>query len=171
MDRLIEELLSYTRIENQAASYQCVDCEKVFEQALADLHAAISITDAEITCDPLPTIHANATQMAQLFQNLIDNAIKYSAADPPKVHVSATRQETDWEFSVRDNGIGIDMKYLNKVFDVFRRLHSDDVFPGTGIGLAICKAIVERHGGRIWVESVKSEGSTSYFAIPAKVCV
>ncbi len=169
MDQLIEDLLKYVRIENLPVSFETVDCNRILNQVLQNLHAAITNSKAEIVSDPLPTIRANAVQLTQLFQNLIDNAIKYSKDEPPEVHVSVEAQSDDWEFSIRDNGIGIDKKFQGCVFDVFRRLHGDEVFPGTGIGLATCKAIVERHGGRIWVESVKGKGSVFHFTIPAKV--
>lgn len=165
MDLLIEDLLKYVRIENHAVSFDDVNCDKILKQVLENLHAAISDNNAEITSDPMPTIHANGTQMIQLFQNLIDNAIKYSSAEPLREHISAKQEGDNWEFTFRDNGIGIDDKYQDKIFDVFRRLHSDEVIPGTGIGLATCKAIVERHGGRIWVESEKGKGSVFHFTI------
>jgi light-regulated signal transduction histidine kinase (bacteriophytochrome) len=166
MDLLIEDLLKYVRIENHELSFDDVNCDRLLKQVMANLHAAIKENDAEITSDPLPTIRANGIQMTQLFQNLIENAIKYASADAPRIHISADNQRDTWEFTFRDNGIGIDSKYQDKIFDVFQRLHSNEVIPGTGIGLATCKAIVDHHGGRIWVHSEKGKGSCFHFTIP-----
>jgi len=123
-------------------------------------------TDPVVTHDPLPTVIADDTQMCQLFQNLISNAIKFRNEKPPFIHVSAERREREWVFSVRDNGIGIDRDYKDRIFAIFQRLHSIGDYPGTGIGLAVCKRIIGRHGGRIWLESQPGEGSTFYFSIP-----
>jgi PAS domain S-box-containing protein len=168
MQRLIKDLLDFARVEHQAKTFQAVDCSQVFEHAVKNLHAAIEENDAKVTCDTLPTIHGNATQLVQLFQNLIGNAIKFRRADAPRVHVTTQRSDEGWHFQVRDNGIGIEATHLDKIFDVFQRLHSEAEFPGTGIGLAICKAIVERHGGRIWIESEKGKGSIFHFTIPVR---
>lgn len=166
MDRLVADLLDFTQVGRQSAAYTSVDCEQLFKQVLSNLHAAINETGAEVTRESMPTIHANATQMVQLFQNLIGNAIKFHGSEPPKVHISAEPREGVWEFCVCDNGIGIETESQDKIFDVFGRLHNDDEFPGTGIGLAICKAIIEQHGGRIWVESEKGSGSVFRFTVP-----
>ena len=120
------------------------------------------------THDPLPTVFADGSQLVQLFQNLVGNAVKYHGAEPPRIHVSAKHDGDEWIFSVQDNGLGIDPKYFEKVFVMFQRLHGREEFSGTGIGLTVCKKIVERHGGRIWVESELGKGSTFYFALPAK---
>ncbi len=165
MERLISDVLDYAQIENQTPSFQAVDCQEVFEQALSNLHAAIVEHDAQITHDSLPTISANKTQMVQLFQNLIGNALKFQGEGPPRIHVSSEDGAGEWTFSIRDNGIGIDAKDLHKVFSAFQRLHADSVFPGTGIGLSICRGVAERHGGRVWAESEKGRGSVFHFAI------
>jgi PAS domain S-box-containing protein len=168
MERLIGAVLDYARIENQEISLHSVDCQDVFEQAMANLHAAVVESNSQITRDPLPTIQANKTHMVQLFQNLIGNAIKFQRVDPLRVHVSCEQGEEQWKFSIRDNGIGMDAEHLHKVFDAFQRLHADSVFPGTGLGLSICRGIVERHGGRVWVESEKDKGSVFRFTIPQR---
>jgi light-regulated signal transduction histidine kinase (bacteriophytochrome) len=131
------------------------------------LQVAIQKSAAQVTHDPLPTINGDDVQMGQLFQNLIGNALKYRNGDAPAVHVSCERQDRDWLFSVRDNGIGIDPRFAEKIFMIFQRLHNRETYPGTGIGLAVCKRIVERHGGKIWVESEPGKGSTFYFTLAA----
>jgi PAS domain S-box-containing protein len=166
MDAMIADLLEYVRIEHQETSLYAVDSKLALQQAIDNLHSAIQESGAEVTYDPLPTVQANEIQLVHVFQNLIGNAIKFARDDPPRIHVDAEQVEQAWRFSVRDNGIGMDAKDLTKIFDVFRRLHAQNVFPGTGIGLAICKAVVERHGGRIWAESEKGVGSVFYFTIP-----
>jgi len=139
----------------------------VFDAAVANLAVAIRDTGAELTHDPLPVVMADEVQLAQLLQNLIDNAIKFRGEEPPRAHVSAEQKGDEWVFSVRDNGIGVDPQYFKRVFIIFQRLQRQD-YPGTGIGLSIAKSIVERHGGRIWLESQPGEGSTVNFTIPAK---
>jgi PAS domain S-box-containing protein len=166
MERLIGDVLAYTQVENQAISLELVNCQDVFQEALSNLQAVIIENGAEITSETLPTVQSNRTQMMQLFQNLLDNAMKYRGVSPPRIHVSCEQGEGQWTFSIRDNGIGMDAEHLHRVFDAFHRLHADGVFPGTGIGLSICRGIVERHGGRIWVESEKGRGSVFKFAIP-----
>jgi PAS domain S-box-containing protein len=166
MQTLIDDLLQYSRLERQEISVKLVDCNRVFGQAIANLHAAIGESSAEVTSDPLPTISGNASQLVQLVQNLVGNAIKYRRDEPPKVHVAVEQTDFGWHFSVRDNGIGIDPEQHEKIFDIFYRLHSRDRFPGSGVGLAICKVIVERHGGQIWVESQSGQGSVFQFTIP-----
>jgi light-regulated signal transduction histidine kinase (bacteriophytochrome) len=119
-----------------------------------------------VSHDSLPEVMADNTQLAQVFQNLIINGIKFHSEKAPKVHISAEKKEREWVFSVQDNGIGIDPQYSEKIFEVFKRLHNKEAYPGTGIGLAVCKKIIERHGGRIWVESELGNGSTFYFTLP-----
>jgi light-regulated signal transduction histidine kinase (bacteriophytochrome) len=145
-----------------------VGCEEVFTQVLQNLAVIIEDCNALVTHDPLPPVYADGVQLRQLWQNLLTNAIKYRGPEPLRVHVSARRQENEWLFSVRDNGIGLDIKHAERIFVVFQRLHTRSEYPGTGVGLAICKKIVERHGGRIWVESEEGKGSTFYFTLPAR---
>jgi light-regulated signal transduction histidine kinase (bacteriophytochrome) len=173
MQRLIDDLLEYSRIATRGQPLQPTDAEAALDDALWNLGLAIEDVGATVTHDPLPTVRADPTQLMQLLQNLIGNALKFGSSEPPRVHVSAREtfevSETSkvWEFSVRDNGIGIDPQYHDRIFGVFQRLHTRTEYPGTGIGLAICKKIVERHGGRIWVESQLGHGATFYFTLPA----
>lgn len=166
MQMLINDLLAYSRVSTRGKPFEPTDCEAILSQIRVNLQAAIEESDAVITHDPLPTVVADASQLAQLLQNLIGNAVKFRSEEPLHVHVSAEQKGNEWVFSVRDNGIGIDPEYADRIFIVFQRLHNRDEYPGTGIGLAICKKIVERHGGRIWVESQPGKGSTFYFTIP-----
>jgi light-regulated signal transduction histidine kinase (bacteriophytochrome) len=131
-----------------------------------DLESPIIEKDAAIVSDPLPTVNWNAFQAQQLFQNLISNALKFSRPEAPAIYVSCVPRESDWLIGVRDNGIGIDQKYNDQIFKVFQRLHPRHIYPGTGIGLAICKKIIEQRGGKIWVESVPGKGSIFYFTLP-----
>ncbi len=171
MDGLIKALLSYSRVDTRGKEFAPTDCEEILERTLRDLRFAIEENDAVVTHDPLPTVLADATQLGQLFQNLIGNALKYRGEEPPRVHLSASpspqRGEGEWLFAVRDNGIGIDEKHFKRIFVIFQRLHARGEYEGTGIGLATCKKIVERHGGRIWVESQPGAGSTFYFTLLA----
>ena len=166
MDAMISDLLKYVRLEHQEMTFNTVDSQKALADALANLHSTIQEAGADVTNDPLPTVHASGLQLVHVFQNLIGNAIKFCRDKPPRIHISAELIDQNWRFSVRDNGIGMDQWNLEKIFGVFQRLHTPELFPGTGIGLAICKEIVERHGGRIWVESEKGVGSVFYFTIP-----
>jgi PAS domain S-box-containing protein len=167
LQSLILELLAYSRLEAHARPFEAVELQKLFGEVAATLAVLIDETGAELSCGPLPTLSVERTQIAQLLQNLIENGIKYNTAKPPRVSVSSERRGKEWVFSVADNGIGIDPKYHGRVFEIFRRLHTYDNIPGTGIGLAICRRIVERHGGRIWVESQPGSGSTFFFTLPA----
>lgn len=166
MQALIEGLLVYSRVGRHGNPLVATDAEAAFDRAVENLQAAIAEGNAVVTHGPLPTVTADATQLTQLFQNLIGNAIKYRGERPPRVHVAVERREFEWLFSVRDNGIGIAAQYQERIFAIFQRLHTRSEYPGTGIGLAICQRIVERHGGRIWVESEPGRGSTFFFSLP-----
>ncbi|MBF8267207.1 MAG: hypothetical protein HW388_715 [Dehalococcoidia bacterium] len=167
MQRLINSLLEFSRVSTQGREPEPTDSAVAFQQAVSNLGMAMEESGAVVTHDPLPTVMADATQLTQVFQNLIGNAIKFHGEEPPRVHVSAEPKDNEWLFSVRDNGIGIEPEYFDRVFVIFQRLHSRLEYPGTGIGLALCKRIVERHGGRIWVESELGKGTTFYFTLPA----
>jgi PAS domain S-box-containing protein len=168
MQQLINDLLAYSRVRTKGREFAPTDGEAVLKSALANLQVAITESGASITHDPLPVVLADEGQLVQLFQNLIGNAIKFRGEASPRVHISAERRGLDWRFTVRDRGIGIEPEYAERIFMIFQRLHSRGEYPGTGIGLAICKRIVERHGGRIWVESQPGKGSTFSFTIPAR---
>jgi light-regulated signal transduction histidine kinase (bacteriophytochrome) len=167
MQGLIQDLLAYSRAGTNGKALCKVSGEDVLQKALTDLRMTIKQSGAVVTHDTLPAVRADETQLTQVFQNLIGNAIKYRSAEVPRVHVSATKNGgKEWVFSVRDNGMGIDPRYFERIFILFQRLHARKDFKGTGIGLAICKKILERLGGRIWVESQPEKGSTFYFALP-----
>jgi len=166
MQQLINALLDYSRVGTRGKPFEPTSCEDVLNQAITNLQAAIEENGALLTHDHLPTVMADATQMLQLFQNLIGNAIKFHSEKKPRVHVGAERNGTEWIFSVRDNGIGIDPQYFDRIFVIFNRLHGRGEYPGTGIGLTICKKIIERNKGRIWVESQPGNGATFYFTMP-----
>ncbi len=166
MQRLIQDLLVYSRVGTQGKELAPTSSEAALQQGISNLRSAIEASGAQVTYDQMPTVLADEGQLAQLFQNLIGNAIKYQGPGVPKVHISATASGAGkWNFSVRDNGLGIEPKYFEKIFGMFQRLHGRDEFAGTGIGLAICKKIVERHGGNISVESKPAEGSMFHFAL------
>jgi light-regulated signal transduction histidine kinase (bacteriophytochrome) len=165
MGRMLEDLHHLLRVSGTDESFSEIDCDRVLSDVLEDLGADLSATATEVTHDPLPTVHANATLLALVLQNLIGNAIKFRGGEPPRIHVAAQRDGRRWRFGVRDNGIGIDPEHVQKVFGVFKRAVSDAI-PGTGVGLALCKQAVEKHGGTIWVESTPGAGSTFYFTIP-----
>jgi light-regulated signal transduction histidine kinase (bacteriophytochrome) len=166
MWRLINDLLTYSRVGTQNKGLKSTDCETVLKHSLDNLKIAIEENEAIITHDSLPTVMGDHLQLGQLFQNLIGNAIKFRGEEPPRIHISASRNGGGWTFSVRDNGIGIAPEYAERIFVIFQRLHNREEYPGTGIGLAICKKIVERHGGCIWAESEVGKGTTFYFTLP-----
>jgi PAS domain S-box-containing protein len=171
MKNLIDDLLAYSRIGTRGKALAPVDSGALLAQVLTDLQFTIEESRAKITYDPLPTVVADRSQLAQVFRNLVGNAFKFRSDQPPVVHISVARQEDDWVFSVHDNGIGIDPEYGERIFVIFQRLHNREEYPGTGIGLAICKKIVERHGGRIWVESEPGYGSIFHFTLPFRELV
>jgi light-regulated signal transduction histidine kinase (bacteriophytochrome) len=167
MQGLIQDLLAYSRSGTSEKALREIPGENALKEALANLRATIGESGAIVTHDSLPSITTDEVQLVQVFQNLVGNAIKYCSAAVPLVHVSATKNGgNEWIFSVRDNGLGIEPQYFERIFIIFQRLHGRQEFNGTGIGLAICKKIVERLGGRIWVESQLAKGSTFYFALP-----
>ena len=168
MQSLIHDLLSLSRVQTRARPAASTDCAQIFRDVMDNLQIAVAEVDATITCDTLPVIVADRTQIAQLFQNLIDNALKFRGAEPARIHVGAVRRKNEWEFSVSDNGIGIDPQFHGRIFGIFQRLHSSGEFSGTGIGLAVCKKIVERHAGRIWLASKAGKGTAFFFTIPDK---
>lgn len=167
MQALIQDLLAYARVDTRGRPMEPTDCEDVLQTALANLKVAIGEGHAVIEHEHLPTVKGDSVQLAQVFQNLIGNAIKFHGRAAPRVHIDAHPQNGEWVFEVKDNGIGIDPKNFNRIFVLFQRLHTRQEYPGTGMGLAICKKIVERHGGRIWAESKPNEGATFFFTLPA----
>jgi light-regulated signal transduction histidine kinase (bacteriophytochrome) len=168
MEALINALLAYARVGTKTKDLKLIDYNNILECATANLQVEIEKSRAIVTHDQLPGVLADDIQMIQLFQNLISNSIKFQREEPPRVHISAQHKEKEWVISICDNGIGIDPKHLNHIFDIFQRVHSSSEYPGNGIGLAICKKIVENNGGRIWVESTPGRGSTFKFTIPIK---
>jgi signal transduction histidine kinase len=166
MQRLIKDLLEYSRLGTNGETLKTSECTELVDRALANLQAAIEESGAEVTYDHLPVIAGDPSQLSRVFQNLIGNAIKFRGDEAPKIRISAERKGEEWVFSVRDNGIGIDPDQSDRIFMIFQRLHTREEYEGTGIGLAICKKIVERHGGRIWVESEAGRGATFYFTVP-----
>jgi two-component system, chemotaxis family, sensor kinase Cph1 len=167
MQTLIDDVLVYSKVDLQGIEWQLTEVESALHQSLNNLRGRINETQAVITFDPMPIIVADNTQLMQLFQNLIANAIKFRQPGvPPQIHISSQRQEEDWLFSVKDNGIGIDPQFFDRIFVIFQRLHTRDEYPGSGMGLTICKKIIECHRGQIWVESELGKGATFYFTIP-----
>ena len=167
MNQLIHDLLAYSRVGTHGKELVVTECDQALEDALANLTVAIEESKAEVTRDSLPPVIGDEVQLTQLFQNLIGNAVKFRGEAAPKVHVGVQRKGNEWEFTVRDNGIGIAEQDFQRIFVVFQRLHNREKYPGTGIGLSVCQKIVERHGGRIWVESKPGKGTTFHFTIPA----
>lgn len=168
MQKLINDLLSYSRVSTRGKEFKDTDSKYALDQAIDNLRMAVEDSGAVITYDNLPKISGDESQLIHLFQNLIDNAIKFRSEEKPRIHISARDNRDEWLFSVADNGIGIEPQYAERIFIILQRLHEKEKYPGTGIGLAICKRIIERHGGRIWVESEPGKGSTFFFTIPAK---
>jgi len=166
MKRLLDDLLSYSRVTTQAAQFLPADATAVLKEALNNLQAAIDENEAELSHDELPRVVCDATQLMQLFQNLIGNAIRYRRQEPPRIHIGVEEQPSAWKFSVRDNGVGIEPRHQDRIFQVFQRLYAEHEIPGSGVGLSICKRIVERLGGRIWVESEPGHGSVFHFTLP-----
>jgi light-regulated signal transduction histidine kinase (bacteriophytochrome) len=166
MQGLINDLLLYARIGSPGDDLLPVDSGVILDKAIANLEGAIRDTRATISRTAMPVVRADPAQIAQLFQNLLGNALKFHGEAPPKITVSAERDGAAWRFSVRDEGIGIEPAYFDRIFVIFQRLHARDKYQGTGIGLSICKKIVERHRGAIWVESVPGAGSTFHFTLP-----
>jgi len=167
MQDLVTDLLAYARTGTQDAPSDVVDCEEVLDAALADLEASINEGDVILSHDGLPTVRGDRVSLTELFENLIGNAMKFRGSEVPRIHIGSDRQDRMWRLSVRDNGIGLDPRFAARIFQPFRRLHTRDEYSGSGMGLAICRKIVERHGGRIWVESSRGEGATFFFTLPA----
>ncbi len=168
MQTLIKDLLSYSRIDSRSRPFEPTNLNEVVEDAVTILDSSIQDSGGTVTRDELPTVAADRSQLVQLLQNLIGNALKYHGDQTPRVHVSAENGGHEWTISVRDNGIGIEDKHHERIFEIFRRLHTQTEYPGTGIGLAVCRRIVQRHNGRIWVESEPGRGSTFRFTVPVR---
>lgn len=166
MQQLVDDLLTYSRVIVGGRPPRPVDCERLVDQALSNLKASVDDSKGAVTRGTLPTLSGDPVQLALVFQNLIGNGLKFRNSKPPKVHIEAERDRGEWHLSVRDNGIGFDPAQADRIFGIFQRLHTDSEYPGTGIGLAVCKRIVERHGGRIWAESKPGKGSTFHFTLP-----
>jgi signal transduction histidine kinase len=168
MQQLVGDLLKYSRVETQAKSFDDTSCNSAVDQAVSSLRTIIEEAKGKVTHDELPTVKADPIQIAELFSNLFANSVKFKSEQPPAVHVSAKQDGDKWVFSVKDNGIGMDMKFADRVFLMFQRLHTAAEYPGTGIGLAVCKKIVERHGGKIWLESAEGQGTEFFFTLPVE---
>jgi light-regulated signal transduction histidine kinase (bacteriophytochrome) len=166
MQDLIRGVLAYSRVDSRSRPFMPIPFLDVFSDAVALLESSIRDAGGQVTCSELPVVMGDRSQFVQLMQNLIGNGLKYHGDKSPHVHVSAERNEDEWTFSVRDNGIGIDPKYYERIFEIFKRLHDQKEYPGTGIGLAVCRRVVNRHGGRIWVESEAGHGSVFHFTLP-----
>lgn len=166
MQRLVLDLLAYAEVGLQKTAFADIDCEIVLAGALADIRGAIADRGATVTHEDLPIVWGDTAQIRLLLRNLVHNGLKFHGQTSPHVHVSAVQQESEWVFSIRDNGIGIEPPYLQRLFLVFQRLHHQEPYPKPGMGLAICRKIVEQHGGRIWADSEPGKGSTFYFSLP-----
>jgi PAS domain S-box-containing protein len=168
MQQMLADLLAYTRVGGPTAAFTSVDMEALLAGVLTDLQLGLAEAKAEVTHDPLPTVQGDETRLRQVFHNLIGNALKFTGPAAPRIHVSGRRDGRQWRFAVQDNGIGIDASQAERIFQVFQRLHTRGEYPGSGMGLAICKKIVEQHGGRIWVESQPGQGATFFFTVQDK---
>jgi len=166
MQQLLNDLLAYSRVGTRGRPLVPVDCNSVLAKARANLFMSLEESGAKLSSDPLPMVRGDEVQLVQLFQNLIANALKFRGANPPEIQIATQETDDSWIFAVRDNGIGIAPAHQQRIFLIFQRLHPRSEYAGTGIGLAICKKIVERHGGRIWVESEPGHGATFYFSLP-----
>jgi signal transduction histidine kinase len=166
IESMIKRLLDYAAVAEGGGHQVVTDCNRVIQQVLQDLRHTIEVTGSRVEFDMLPTIEMDEGHLAQIFSNLIGNAIKYHSALQPRIHISATDRKTEWLFSVKDNGIGLDMKYADNIFGMFKRLHGSKAYEGSGVGLALCKVAIQRNGGRIWVESELGRGSTFFFTLP-----
>jgi light-regulated signal transduction histidine kinase (bacteriophytochrome) len=166
MGNLIHDLLSFSRVTTKAVPFVLTNLNSILIEVQRDLQLIISESKAEVVFDALPELKVDPVQIKQLFQNLIQNALKFRREKDPFVKVSAELLDNQWTFSVQDNGIGINAEYYDRIFMLFQRLHEKEKYPGTGLGLAICKKIVERHGGRIWLKSEEGKGTTFYFTLP-----
>jgi light-regulated signal transduction histidine kinase (bacteriophytochrome) len=165
MTQLIDDLLTYSRIDSETRKFEQVDTESIVDRAIYNLHEAIQSSGAIITRDPLPPVHGVDFLLLQMFQNLLSNSIKFRKDEPPRIHISCRESGGEHVFFMKDNGIGIDPQYAGRIMIAFQRLHTRSEYPGTGIGLAICRKVAEEHGGRLWVESKAGEGATFYFTI------
>ena len=169
MQKLINDLLEYSRVISRGKPSEPVDCELLVRQAMENLRLTITENNAVITHSKLPVITADSSQLVQAFQNLLNNAIKFKRPDnPPQIHINVQENDEEWLISVKDNGIGIENQYFERIFVIFQRLHSRREYAGNGIGLSVCKKIIERHGGKIWIESEVGKGTTFFFTIPRK---
>jgi PAS domain S-box-containing protein len=168
MQKLICDLLDFSRVDRKGQSFEPTPLEEVVQIALANLQAATAESQAQITVDPLPVVKADGGQLVQVFQNLLGNAIKFRGEQPLAIHIGVQKIENGWQFAVQDNCIGIDPQYFERIFLLFQRLHTRRKYPGTGIGLALCKKIIERHGGKIWIESAINQGATFFFTLPER---
>jgi light-regulated signal transduction histidine kinase (bacteriophytochrome) len=166
LDAMIKDLLAYSKVSSEEREFSLIKLENILEETLINLKVQIDENNAIITDDPLPTVNRNNKLLVQLFQNLIGNAIKYRSHDKPQIHISSKEEKNQYIFSVKDNGIGIDSEHQNRIFTIFQRLHRNDEYEGTGIGLVIAQKIIQELGGAIWVESELGKGSTFYFTIP-----
>jgi len=166
LQRMMDAMLRYARVNTGEQRFDLVDLNRVRDRVVETLDKEISDLDAEVTSDELPLVMADETQMEQLFQNLLSNSLKFHGAEPPRIQIAAAEKPDGWTLSFRDNGIGIAPRDAERIFQMFQRLHTQEEFPGTGIGLAVCKKIVDRHGGKIWVESSVGRGATFHVSLP-----